>query len=99
MIKPKNNIGILGGTFDPPHNGHLKISNISINKLKLIKLIWVITKKNPFKKKPFFSIKDRIKKSKKLTKKSKKIQIRYYDQLIKSSRTINLLLELHHRRT
>ena len=91
MIKPKNNIGILGGTFDPPHNGHLKISNISINKLKLIKLIWVITKKNPFKKKPFFSIKDRIKKSKKLTKKSKKIQIRYYDQLIKSSRTINLL--------
>mgnify|MGYP001346493622 FL=1 len=48
MKKIKNNIGILGGTFDPPHFGHLKISKISINKLKLDKLLWVITKKKPF---------------------------------------------------
>jgi len=78
----KNNIGILGGTFDPPHRGHLKISKISIKKFNLDLLIWAITKKNPFKKKSFFSIKNRIEKSKKKTKKITKIQIKYYDQII-----------------
>jgi len=91
MKKTKNNIGILGGTFDPPHNGHLKISKISINKLKLSKLLWVITKKNPFKQKPYFSIKDRIKRSKNITKKIKNIQVCYYDQIIGSSSSIDLI--------
>ena len=60
----KSLIGILGGSFDPPHQGHLKISNISINRLKIKKLYWIITKKNPLKKKPHFSLKERISKSK-----------------------------------
>ena len=45
-------IGILGGTFDPPHKGHLNVARIGIKKLKLDKLLWIITKKNPLKKKP-----------------------------------------------
>ena len=43
-------IGILGGTFDPPHIGHLNISKLALKKLKLKKVIWIITKQNPFKK-------------------------------------------------
>jgi len=52
LKKNYKKIGILGGTFDPPHAGHLHISKIGIEKLNLNKLIWVITKKNPLKKKP-----------------------------------------------
>ena len=48
------NIGILGGSFDPPHKGHLYISKKSIKLLNLKKVIWAITKKNPLKKSPFF---------------------------------------------
>ena len=56
----KKGIGILGGSFDPPHKGHVKISKIALKKVKLKKIYWIITKKNPFKKKPFFSLKERI---------------------------------------
>ena len=55
MVKNNfENIGILGGSFDPPHKGHLYVSKKSIKLLKLKKVIWVITKKNPLKKSPFF---------------------------------------------
>jgi len=81
----------LGGTFDPPHEGHLNISKIAIKKLRLVKLIWVITKKNPLKEKPYLSISIRKKLSKNLTKKEKKISIKYLDDLVKSKNTFNLL--------
>ncbi len=87
----KKKIGILGGTFDPPHKGHLGITKNSIKKFKLESIIWAITKKNPFKKKPFFSLKKRISLCKKLIKNSKKIKIRSYDQVVKKSETIYLI--------
>ncbi len=64
-------IGILGGTFDPPHKGHFYISKIALKKLRLNKILWVITKKNPLKNKPLLKIEERIKLSKKITKKNK----------------------------
>ena len=67
-------IGILGGTFDPPHEGHLYISKIALKKLKLNKLIWIVTKNNPLKGKPYLNIKTRINLSKKITRKEKKIR-------------------------
>ena len=81
----------MGGTFDPPHEGHLNISKIAIKKLRLDKLIWIITKKNPLKKEPYLSISIRKKLSKDLTKKQKKISIKYLDDLVKSKNTFNLL--------
>jgi nicotinate-nucleotide adenylyltransferase len=84
-------IGILGGTFDPPHKGHLYISKIALKKLKLDKLMWIVTKKNPLKQKPYLNIKTRIKLSKKITKNEKKIFVEYFDDKIRSSHTFNLL--------
>ena len=86
-----NKIGILGGTFDPPHKGHFYISKVALKKLKLNKILWVITKKNPLKNKPHLKIKERIKLSKEITKKNKKISIKYFDGKIRSNITFNLL--------
>ena len=87
----KKKIGLLGGSFDPAHKGHLSISKIAIKKLKLKKIYWVITKKNPFKSKTFFSLDERIEYSKKITKTQKEIKIIYLDNIIKSSRIIDVV--------
>ena len=42
-------IGILGGSFDPAHKGHLAISKEARKRFELEKIIWAITKKNPLK--------------------------------------------------
>ena len=91
MSKKIKKIGILGGTFDPCHIGHLNISKVSKQKFKLNKIVWAITKKNPFKKKSKLSLEDRIKNSKKFTKKYKFIKITYFEKIIKSNKTFDLL--------
>ena len=91
MSVKKKGIGIFGGSFDPPHEAHLKISKISLKKIGLKKIYWVVTKKNPFKRKPFYSISDRVKKSKNILKKNKKIKVVYLDKIVSSSRTIHTI--------
>ncbi len=87
----KKYIGLLGGSFDPAHKGHLGISKIALKKLKLKKIYWVITKKNPFKKKTFYSLEERINFAKKISRSQKKIQVVHLDDSVKSSRTIDTL--------
>ena len=89
--KKYNKIGILGGTFDPPHAGHLYISKIVLKKLKLDKILWIITKKNPLKSKPFLPKKERIKLSRKITKNEKKIFVKNIEKKVKSTNTFDLL--------
>lgn len=43
-------IGILGGTFDPPHFGHLKLAQTAIEALELDEVILVPAQRNPLKK-------------------------------------------------
>ena len=92
LYKKKNiKIGILGGTFDPPHKGHLHISKVALRKLKLTKLLWVITKKNPLKRKSYLSLKIRTTLAKKITSRERKIYVRYYDDKVKSANTFKIL--------
>ena len=92
MVKNSlKDIGILGGSFDPPHKGHLYVSKQSLKRLKLKKVIWAITKKNPLKKKPFFSFTMRKKMCQRIIKGNKKIQLRYYEDKLKSKSSISLV--------
>ena len=87
----KNKIGILGGSFDPAHKGHLAISKEAIKILKLKKIIWAITKKNPFKKQSNISVLSRIDYCKKIIGKNNYIEVKFYEKIIKSNKTIDLI--------
>ena len=99
MVKASNKtIGLVGGTFDPAHKGHLAITKIAIKKLNLSKVLWIVTKKNPFKDNPYYSLSQRIKKAKELTKGIKKIQVIHLDKRVNSSRSINIINYLVNRK-
>ena len=91
MFLKKNKIGLLGGSFDPAHKGHLTISKEAIKRLKLDKIIWAITKKNPFKKKSNVDLNKRIKYCEKIIGSNKFIKVKFYENTIKSNKTIDLI--------
>ena len=69
----------------------MAISKEAKKKLKLKKIIWTITKKNPFKKKSNLDLLSRIEYCKKIIGKNNFIKVKFYEKLIKSKKTINLI--------
>ncbi|MEK7277832.1 MAG: nicotinate-nucleotide adenylyltransferase, partial [Chloroflexota bacterium] len=41
--------GIFGGTFDPPHLGHIKLAHAARDQLKLDRVLWVVAGQSPLK--------------------------------------------------
>ena len=91
LIKQKNKVGILGGSFDPAHKGHVSISKEAIKRFNLKNVIWAITKKNPFKKNTPTSINNRIKQCKKIIGSYKFIKVKFYEDIINSNKTFDLV--------
>ena len=90
-LKNKIKIGILGGSFDPAHKGHLAISKEALKKFKLKSVIWAITNKNPFKKKTKKNLENRIFFCKKIIGKNKSKKIKYFENIIHSNKTADLI--------
>lgn len=75
-------VGLLGGSFNPPHIGHVHISNLAIQKLGLNQVWWMPTAHNPLKEKSIYaSYEVRFKKCQDLTKSSPKIYIKKFDEI------------------
>lgn len=49
IAQPGMRIGLLGGSFNPPHEGHRHVSLVALKKLKLDKVWWIVTPGNPLK--------------------------------------------------
>ena len=85
------NIGLLGGSFDPPHKGHLYISLEAKKILKLDEIWWLVTPQNPLKINKPASYSERLRNCKLIVKNQpikvkeieKKINSKYSYQTIK----------------
>jgi nicotinate-nucleotide adenylyltransferase len=54
-------IGVLGGTFDPPHLGHVALAEAAYVSLKLERVLWVVTADPPHKPDtPLTPVEDRL---------------------------------------
>jgi len=91
LIIKKTKIGILGGSFDPAHKGHLAISKEAKKRFNLKKIIWAITKKNPQKKESETSLLKRNQSCKKIIGSNSYIKVKFYENIIKSNKTIDLI--------
>ncbi|WP_374015611.1 nicotinate-nucleotide adenylyltransferase [Phaeobacter sp. A36a-5a] len=51
-IPPGTTVGLLGGSFDPPHQGHRAISLAALKRFGLDQLVWLVSPGNPLKAHP-----------------------------------------------
>lgn len=48
-IRPGLTIGLLGGSFDPPHQGHVHITREALKRFGLDRVWWLVSPGNPLK--------------------------------------------------
>ena len=83
-------IGLLGGSFDPPHKGHLYISLEAKKVLNLDEIWWLITPQNPLKISRPATYSERLKNCYDITK-GQPIKINEIEKKINSTHTYKTL--------
>ncbi|MEM8582443.1 MAG: adenylyltransferase/cytidyltransferase family protein, partial [Pseudomonadota bacterium] len=49
IARPGQIIGLLGGSFDPAHKGHVHITREALKRFDLDRVWWLVTPGNPLK--------------------------------------------------
>ena len=49
LVLSGQRIGVMGGSFNPPHEGHAIVATTALKRLKLDQLWWLVTPGNPLK--------------------------------------------------
>ena len=59
-------VGLLGGSFNPPHEGHVHISVAALKGLELDAVWWLVTPQNPIKTEAPLPLEERVRLSREL---------------------------------
>jgi nicotinate-nucleotide adenylyltransferase len=90
-------VGLFGGSFNPPHFGHVHISKVALQKFNLSKLYWLVVPENPDKKNiAKLTLKKRISLSQNLIGKNSKMQAIDFESNLKTFETCNTIKKALH---
>jgi nicotinate-nucleotide adenylyltransferase len=87
-------IGILGGSFNPAHEGHVRLSQTALKIFDFDEVWWVVAPKNPFKSNDYLKEVDERISFANIIKNSEKIKVRVLEKLNGDSFTIDLVKSL-----
>jgi len=59
-LKKGMRIGLMGGSFNPPHRGHVDAAKTALKALKLDRILWLVSPQNPLKTEKPLSSEQRI---------------------------------------
>ena len=98
----RTKIGLLGGSFNPPHIGHINISLRVLKKFSLSKVYWLVTPCSPHKNENIYeSLKGRLEKCLKITRQfSNRIKVLDIEKNYRtyfSSDTIKKIKSIHNQ--
>jgi nicotinate-nucleotide adenylyltransferase len=97
MAAPHMRIGLLGGSFNPPHAAHREISLTALKRLGLDQVWWLVTPGNPLKDASDLpSLKKRVAAAKEMAS-HPRIEVTGFEGERASAYTIDLLTELKRR--
>lgn len=48
-LEPGMRVGLFGGSFNPPHEGHAQVAETALRELGLDRIIWLVSPQNPLK--------------------------------------------------
>ena len=92
-VEPGLTIGLLGGSFDPPHEGHVHITKLALKIFNLSKIWWLVCPENPIKSVTPSDLNSRFLASKKIMK-HPSVVITDLEKKFKTKYTFQTLIKL-----
>ena len=86
-------VGLFGGSFDPPHAGHLHVAQTALRRLGLDQVWWLVSPQNPLKGAPTDDFTRRIEAVRRLARQPG-MRVSDIETRLGSTRTIDLLNHL-----
>ncbi|HXQ03945.1 MAG TPA: nicotinic acid mononucleotide adenylyltransferase, partial [Bradyrhizobium sp.] len=84
-------IGLLGGSFNPPHVAHRAISLFAIKRLKLDRVWWLVTPGNPLKDQgALHDLEERVAAARKMTN-DPRIDVSCLESVIRTRYTVDTI--------
>ena len=97
-VAPGLRIGLLGGSFNPAHEGHLHVSYVALKRLGLDYVWWLVSPQNPLKPvRGMASLRERLAGARSLTIHSPRICVTDIEVLLGTRYTIDTVTRLKQR--
>lgn len=94
LARPGMCIGLLGGSFDPAHDGHVHITREALKRLGLDEVWWLVSPGNPLKARGPAPLADRLKQARKVMR-HPRVKVTDLETRLGTRYTFQTLSQLH----